>query len=97
MTKQKGIRRSVVREGIASLLRPWMGDPEGSSDDILSYLHSQGVVLKVNRELPHPWRNDCMSANSETCKTCDNCELLEWAQFDLIEAVYVATESLLEE
>ena len=53
------------------------------------------VCLKVDRELPHPWRDDCMSAHSEACKTCDNCEILEWAQFDLIEAGYVATEPLI--
>ncbi len=63
-------------------------------EDLIPKLHSQGVVIKAERELPHPWRDDCMSAHSDTCKTCDNCEILEWAQFDLIEAGYVAVEPL---
>ncbi len=60
-------------------------------------LSDLGVVKKVERELPHPWRDDCMSAHSETCKTCDNCDILEWAQFDLIESGYVVTVPLIKE
>ena len=45
--------RQEIREGIASIV---MGDnPLGLvvSDRVLNYLHSQGVVIKVDRELPN--------------------------------------------
>lgn len=50
-----------IREGIAQLLFDWLdcrvedaADNYAVSDKILSYLHSQGVVIKVDRELPLP-------------------------------------------
>lgn len=51
MTKQEDIR-----EGIRTIIDDplvYIADkPVEYTDKILSYLHSQGVVVKVNRELP---------------------------------------------
>ena len=60
MTKQE-----KIREGVASLTRDRFKQPAENAgldwdenfnhylaSDILSYLHSQGVVIKVDRELP---------------------------------------------
>jgi len=66
------------------------------ADMFLSYLHSQGLVIQVERELPN-WISSCPSANSETCKTCDNCEIFDFALFDIIEAGYAAVEKLIGE
>ena len=90
MTKQE-----EIREGVAKYINQYSElGLEVCAGMIMDYLHSQGVVIKVERELPHPWRDDCMSAHSKTCETCFNCEILEWAQFDLIEAGLVVVESL---
>ena len=56
MTKQE-----EIREGIASYIRLYNGTSttasEFTSKAILEYLHSQGVVLKVDKELPiNPYR-----------------------------------------
>ena len=97
--------REEIREGIEEIILHYGKDSpdpgygyerEEMAQDILQLLHSQGVVIKEKRDLPHPWRDDCMSAHSETCKTCDNCDILEWAWFDLIESGYEATVPLIE-
>ena len=58
-------------------------------------LFDLGVVVKVERKLPN-WIEDCPSANSETCETCNNCEIFDFALFDIIEAGYTAWEPLIE-
>ena len=91
MSKQEETRKDIDKVLIAAT-----GRTGEDLDKVKRVLSELGVVVKVERELPHPWRDDCMSAHSETCKTCDNCEILEWAQFDLIESGYVATVPLIE-
>jgi len=65
-----------IREGIAeriianSLWKLKDLSPEnrehylGKADDVMSYLHSQGVVIKVDRELPDPWEMPLDSAEA---------------------------------
>jgi len=55
MTKQEEIREGIAREYMAATGMEYReGDGKRSIfvDQILAYLHSQGCVLKVERELP---------------------------------------------
>ena len=54
MTKQKEIREGVKKViTFAEVEGQTMGKYPDLTQLILSYLHSQGVVIKVDRELPH--------------------------------------------
>jgi len=59
-------KRTEIRKGIAIILKSVHRSPasEGWELNILEYLHSQGAVLKVKRELPSVFDNneDCISA-----------------------------------
>ena len=45
--------REVIEQGVDKILYDAVGDDEGIiTQRILAYLHSQGVVIKVERELP---------------------------------------------
>ena len=56
-------------------------------DQLLSYLHSQGVVIKVERELPQ-----CPSNRDDTVRL-----IWEEAQQAMLNAGFTATEPLIEE
>ena len=56
MTKQEEIREGFEDWLMGSQHREW--DAKTLSGMALEYLHSQGVVLKVDRELPEDWYND---------------------------------------
>jgi len=56
--------REEIREGIYQIIKGncqsssgWVGNKAYTMDLIMNYLHSQGVVIKVDRELP----TDCIS------------------------------------
>ena len=83
MTKQE-----EIREGIASYIRLYNGTSttasEFTSKAILEYLHSQGVVLKVDKELPIvPLTAHCMGAYRR-------------AQADMVDDGFTAVEPLIE-
>lgn len=81
MTKQEMIRGAIKTY---IFMEGSIGDIEGNklTDDILSYLHSKGVVIKVARELP---------------KIPINKALLEEIGVFFEEAGFVAVDSLVEE
>ncbi len=58
------------------------------ADEHLKYLHSQGAVIKVDRELP----NLSMGKHD-----CDYVAGYKEARYEMLEAGYVAVESLTEE
>ena len=106
MTIQEKIRRDVyiitldyfrrITEAIESA-----GDElpdETLADELLEYLHSQGVVIKAERELPDKWgewdgdfkiSSRLFDSNSE--------EAYNLAQQDMLRDGYVATEPLIKE
>jgi len=79
MTKQE-----EIREGLGNVIAQWHPLVTGDLlDAILSYLHSQGVVIKVDRELP---------------KECQDCALYRsysGGGIKLLKAGYVVVEPLI--
>ena len=58
MTKQKEIRRAIEDIIKSNCLGAHEGELRGASGNIMTYLDSQGAVLKVERELPeNPYAN----------------------------------------
>ena len=85
MTKQE-----EIREGMENVIRGYEGAERWSgviTDGLLGYLHSQGVVIKVDRELPDM---PCYSHTRE--KTA-----YSRSQEDMLNAGYVAVEPLIKE
>lgn len=82
--------REEIQEGIAVLLKDFKDneDPIDWTDVILSYLHSKGVVRKVDRECPH------ITAPLE-CAT--KLGVFHATQIDMLEAGYVVCKPLIEE
>ena len=100
MTKEELVEQ--LREGIKTIEEMWYGSPPDGTiapphttfvSHLLVYLASQGLCLEVEGELPD-WISSCPSANSETCKTCDNCEIFDFAVFDLTQAGYKLVKEL---
>ena len=99
MTKQK-----EIREGMRNILIDFANRKKSLLDaedltyllsNLREYLHSQGVVIKVDRELP-----DCDVDCNVYATECDKCEYghaYHRAQRELGEAGYVAVEPLIEE
>ena len=105
MTKQEEIREGIARIGLGGInpLKNALPNEYGYkiADDILSYLHSQGVVIKVKRELPYtiPVLPKFLKRGIIT-----DDDLLEYARvtevlnrMEYIKAGYVAVEPLIEE
>ena len=68
------------------------------SKQILSYLHSQGAVLKVERELPeNPWVEDKMADYYTKLWRRHHYDGYNQAQQEVLKAGYKATEPLIEE
>uniref|UniRef100_A0A6M3LRP6 Uncharacterized protein n=1 Tax=viral metagenome TaxID=1070528 RepID=A0A6M3LRP6_9ZZZZ len=86
MTKQDKIRECI--EMILQIAPVPLDDVGNVASTLLDYLRSQGVVIKVDRELPETPRGDPYD---------DYCNGYIQAQEDMLEAGYVATESLIEE
>ena len=79
-------------------------DFRASADKLLTYEHSQGVVIKVDRELPeNPNRARNISIDEHPEKTWDVAHSVGWrdgwesGRDDTIDAGYVAVEPLIEE
>ena len=85
MTKQEEIYKGV------SEIVEWaveVGKDRRAIKDIFEYLHSQGVVIKVDRELPI-WELGSISNEVEYA-------IYKAAQQDMLKAGYVAVEPLVE-
>jgi len=102
MTKQEEIREDAIvitkdqlwREGIRDEQRLVVGATL-IVDGVFSRLHSQGVVIKVDRELPKTESEKCLPPFSVFYRGI----LLEQekkAQQDMLKASYVAVEPLIE-
>jgi len=87
-------KREEIREGIKRIVAVWEesdgNTTRGIDDRILEYLHSQGVVIKVERELKMPeyWAGEWYIDEN------GNKQTLEDAVGD---AGYVAVEPLIKE
>lgn len=71
------IKREEIREGMLELIK--QADSDESNADmwegnlmiaILTYLHSQGVVIKVDRELPECTQYDSEMIMQHDCPLC---------------------------
>ncbi len=90
MTKQE-----EIREGIDRIIQHWNPCASTSTDwtplhggltvgqDLVNYLHSQGVVIKVDRELPEPVGVEILVG-----------AIIHATQQDMLKAGYVAVEPL---
>ena len=89
--------KEAIQEGIAEIIRANSGSiveyPNQVAFAITQYLRSQGVVKKVDRELPEC---PCKPYGDRTWLTPDQAIYVE-AQQDMLKAGYVATEPLVEE
>ena len=87
MTKHKDLK-----VGVFKLLYPY-AEPKQNDlvDDIFKYLHSQGVVIKVDRELPeNPFDKSCCGLDEVAYNG------FELAKLKYKRASYVAVEPLIE-
>ncbi len=81
------VKRYTIREGIEKFVSEayWYEGHENKVVDItarlVNYLHSQGVVFKVDKELPKP--------------ICNTCKFMTGQEF--LDAGYVSVESLIGE
>ena len=100
MTKQE-----EIGEGMATSLAEYFGDPtinyDGLRAHIIQYLHSQGVVIKVEKELPK-----CEITEGQVESYRGTIEYgLSWcgrsaylaAQNEMLKAGYVAVEPLVKD
>ena len=84
-----------IREGVREYIHQAQGFIEGCcpvddiTDKILSYLHSQGVVIKVDRELPQ--------ITPAEYPVVPEAIVAQRTQQDMLEAGYVAVEPIIEE
>ena len=76
-------RRAEIREGIADIVMslPFYTTPveqlkELMGEEVCRYLHSKGVALTIDRELPSP----------------KDLKYLMWTEYEITEAGYTATE-----
>jgi len=109
MSKQEEIREGIAKRHCEGCLpeeqcsekRVGKKCPEyyETADEELGWLHSQGVVIKVERELPlNPFANQLINKDEQTAYYYWNQSLsasyLE-GQEDMLKTGYVATKSLL--
>ncbi len=88
--------KEEIREGILKYIRAVVENEtecETQTDAILTKLHSQGVVIKVDRELP-----DVNQHNSEVVFPFNLEEICVYkqSQVDMLKAGYLAVEPLIE-
>ena len=81
-------KQSEIREGIAGLINLSTSEETKRtiSNAIILYLHREGVVIKVDRELPQ-WKLEAMGSATENA-------IYKVAQKDM--ASYVAVEPLID-
>jgi len=90
-------------EGNPSVQTGWASEPDKvrehylqKADQILIYLHSQGVVIKVDRELPEHWGNKIDWRNKKLNEAGKAYSKVYYvAQEDMLKAGYVAVEPLI--
>ena len=88
MTKQEEIREGTLFT--LSRREVWLKDDDVTA--LFNYLRSQGVMIKVDRELPlSPYR----SANEQPWQGCH--QIYTLSQNEMLKADYVAVESLIKE
>ena len=97
MTKQQ-----EIREGIVSIAKQWfsnngfayqtMPNDRSFEGDLLAYLHSQGVVIKAEKELPE----NNFICNLVTGEKYQDAGYRN-AQRDMLKAGYVVVEPLIKE
>lgn len=89
---EKRSTREEIREGIKEVLSGWGIDnwdiDHSAIDDLLNYLHSQGVVIKIDRKLPFVSSDFTLSTHGVYVKVGEGA---------LSEQGYVAVESLVKE
>ena len=94
MTKQE-----KIREGIFDILfgtcMHITDNPDDKTAEVLRYLHSQGVVIKVDRELPKPILYGHFTMVDDERMATPR-EISEFTQQEMLEAGYVATEPLID-
>ena len=100
MTKQEEIRE--VLENKIKAIRRWEDVPLVDSatylvDDLLNYLHSQGVVIKVDRELPKNTTREVIPGDIEGSQRLRKVgdSYYEKAQKEMISMGYVTVKSLI--
>ena len=86
MTKQEEIKKGLYQLARETKTSCIYGD---IIEDILNYLHSQGCVLKVDRELPNIATCEDYALCREFCHTIE--------QLNMLKAGYVAIEPLIKE
>lgn len=95
-------KRTQIREGLAEHFQTIFGSYFSESDCksfatiAIKYLHSQGVVLKVDRELPQIIRGLAKEIEYEPSLTYED-RIVEGVLNRMLKAGYVATEPLVEE
>lgn len=82
MTKQEEIRDKLVdfilfaeRQGVGTIERT--KSLANQADEILSYLHSQGLMIKADRELPTYWMGEEMPYRMRNMMIEDGCGFFE--------------------
>ena len=95
-----------IRKGIANIQMGWVPDVTSHAvrptkeayqyaDNILAFLHSQGVVIKVEREWPQPTTTEEAASKSTQAWLARAYEII--GMDVLLKAGYIAVESLIEE
>ena len=87
MTKEE------IREGMAKYIlvcgnKPSVYTPDMCAEDLMEFLHSQGLVIKVEKELPLPKFVNSIVGVAEF-------ELQLRTQRDMLKAGFTATEELI--
>lgn len=99
MTRQEEIREGV--EGILAVLYNFHLNGDGYAKKVIEYLDSEGIVIKVERELPIISLEEAAKhdASEPWCSGNFTDSLQEFgrkAQRSMLEAGYVAVEPLIE-
>ena len=99
MTKQEEVRDGVITNIAKACPDMLNADIVKLADKILKDEGSQGLVIKVERELPHSLYVNLMFGAKKKSVICENMELntiYEEGQRDMLKAGYVAVEPLIE-
>ncbi|KKL09581.1 hypothetical protein LCGC14_2564430 [marine sediment metagenome] len=96
MTKQQEIREWI--EMHLRLAPVPLDDIESATTTLLAYLHSKGVVIKVDRELPDPYKpvdmGDGIRMGTKWRESQQELPAYLEAQQDMVNDGYVAVEEL---
>lgn len=102
--------REEIREGVDGVIKCWNDTTVSSewrplyggaslSQDIMLYLHSQGVVIKVDRELPENTTREVVPGDIKKSMLLRRVGdgYYDKAQQDMLKAGYVAVKPLVEQ